>query len=120
LKLQILLLHYLIALVWLINGLFCKVLGLVPRHEMIVARILGASVAPKATILIGFLEIGMFFWILSRIRSRWCAWTQIGVVTVMNLLEFVLVPDLLLFGRSNIMFATLFLLLVFWNMQKTE
>jgi hypothetical protein len=34
-----------IALVWLANGLLCKVLGLVPRHEAIVARILGPHAA---------------------------------------------------------------------------
>lgn len=33
-------LTYLFALVWLVNGLLCKVLGLVPRHAAIVARIL--------------------------------------------------------------------------------
>ena len=32
-----------IALVWLGNGLVAKVLGLVPRHEEIVAQILGPS-----------------------------------------------------------------------------
>ncbi len=31
----------LIAGVWVVNGLFCKVLNLTPRHESIVARILG-------------------------------------------------------------------------------
>ena len=36
-------LHYLIAAVWLANGLFCKVLNLVPRHQQIVARILGKT-----------------------------------------------------------------------------
>jgi hypothetical protein len=31
----------LIAAAWLVNGLFCKVLNFVPRHEEIVRRILG-------------------------------------------------------------------------------
>jgi len=35
------LLKYFIALIWLINGLFCKLLNFVPRHEEIVKRILG-------------------------------------------------------------------------------
>ncbi len=34
-------LNYLIAAVWIANGLFCKVLNLVPRHQEIVARIIG-------------------------------------------------------------------------------
>ncbi len=107
--------HILIALVWLINGLFCKVLDLVPRHQMIVGRILGEGISNIATVGIGFLEIGMFVWILSRIRPQWCAWTQIIVVATMNIMEFILVPDLLLFGKANILFATLFIGLVFWN-----
>jgi hypothetical protein len=40
---------YLIAAVWLINGLVCKVLNLVPRHREIVARILGDNHAPLFT-----------------------------------------------------------------------
>jgi hypothetical protein len=55
-----------IALVWLINGLFCKILGLVPRHQMIVARILGENYSFIATKTIGLLEVLMFAWILSR------------------------------------------------------
>lgn len=34
-------LTYFIALVWLVNGLFCKVLNLVPRHQEIIGEILG-------------------------------------------------------------------------------
>ncbi len=37
------LLTYAIASVWLVNGLFCKVLNWVPRHQFIVARILGKN-----------------------------------------------------------------------------
>ena len=51
--------HYFIAAVWLINGLFCKVLNLVPRHEAIVSRILHTNNARLLTILIGLAEIGM-------------------------------------------------------------
>jgi len=36
-------LNYCIAIIWLLNGLFCKVLNLVPRHQEIVARILGST-----------------------------------------------------------------------------
>ena len=47
----------LISLVWLINGLFCKVMNLVPRHQLIVARILGEEYAGILTKTIGVLEI---------------------------------------------------------------
>lgn len=104
-----------IALVWLINGLFCKVLNLVPRHQAIVAEILGKDYAALATKTIGVLETGMCIWVLSRIRSRWCAIVQIVVVAVMNIIEFFLVPHLLLFGRFNALFAFLFIIVIFYN-----
>ena len=47
------LITYLMALVWLINGLLCKVLMLVPRHAAIVARILGPAHASVLIRLIG-------------------------------------------------------------------
>ncbi|SFF01842.1 DoxX-like family protein [Chitinophaga sp. CF118] len=100
-----------ISLVWLINGLFCKVLNLVPRHKMIVTRILGDDY----TVAIGILEILMAVWILTRIKSRLCAVTQMLVVAIMNILEFILVPDLLLFGHFNIVVASCFILVIFLN-----
>jgi hypothetical protein len=104
-----------ITLVWLVNGLFCKVLNYVPRHRMIVARILGETHAPIFTTVIGLSEILMALWIASGIRSRWCALAQITVVGLMNILEFILVPDLLLFGRFNAVFATTFIVVVYIN-----
>jgi hypothetical protein len=98
----------LISLVWLINGLFCKVLDLVPRHQLIVARILGAEYASLLTKTIGFLEIAVCFWILSGFKSRLCVIFQIVVVLTMNILEFWLAPDLLLFGKLNLLVAFTF------------
>jgi hypothetical protein len=107
--------NYLIALVWISNGLFCKVLNLIPRHEQIVARILGAEYAGVLTRLIGVAEIFMAVWVLSRVYSRLNAWTQIIIVVAMNILEFLLVPDLLLWGRFNAIFAFLFVAAVYYN-----
>lgn len=103
----------LFALVWLVNGLYCKVLDAVPRHRQIVARILGEPQAAMLTTLIGLAEIGMAVWILSGIRPRWCAWCQIVIVLIMNLIEFMLVPDLLLFGRANLLVASFFVVVVY-------
>ena len=105
-------LTYLIALVWLANGLLCKVLGLVPRHAAIVARILGPAYAGPLTRLIGVAEIGMAIWMLSGIKRRWCVLTQMGLVAVMNTLEYFMAPDLLLWGQANALFAGLFILLL--------
>jgi len=109
------LLNYFIAAIWIINGLFCKVLNLVPRHQEIVARILGSDHARLLTIAIGLSEIAMAVWILSGIRRRLNAIAQIMIIAAMNTLEFILVPDLLLWGRFNALFAFLFILLIFYN-----
>jgi hypothetical protein len=108
-------LTYLIAAVWIGNGLFCKVLNLVSRHEQIVARILGVEYSRPLTLLIGLSEIGMAVWILTGFKARLNAFAQIAVVVVMNTLEFILVPDLLLWGKFNSLFAFLFILVVFCN-----
>jgi len=109
------LITYFIATVWLVNGLFCKVLNLVPRHEAIVAHILGDDHSRLLTILIGISEIVMAVWILTGIKKRFNAVVQIAIVTIMNILEFLLVPDLLLWGKLNFLFAMLFVLLVYYN-----
>ena len=106
------LLSYFIAAVWLGNGLFCKVLNLVPRHQEIVGRILGNDHAVIFTKLIGFSEILMAIWVLSGIKSRLNAFTQIVIIASMNILEFFLVPDLLLWGKFNSLFAFLFIIVI--------
>ena len=107
--------NYFIAAVWLANGLFCKVLNLVPRHQKIVERILGTSRGRLLTVAIGFSEIAMAVWILSGVMTRLNAITQIVIIGAMNALEFVLAPDLLLWKRFNALFAFLFMLLIFYN-----
>jgi len=108
-------LTYCIATVWLANGLFCKVLNLVPRHEQIVARILGNDYSRPLTILIGLSEIVMAVWVLTKFKSKINAIAQMTVVATMNIIEFIVVPDLLLWGRLNIVFAFLFIRLVYYN-----
>jgi hypothetical protein len=108
-------LNYFIATVWVANGLFCKLLNLVPRHQQIVARILGADYSNPLTFLIGVSEIIMAVWILSRLWTRPNAVIQILVIATMNILEFILVPDLLLWGKANAIFAVLFILLIYYN-----
>lgn len=108
-------LTYLIATVWIVNGLFCKVLHFAPRHEQIVARILGNDYSRPLTIAIGISEIFMALWILSRYKTRLNAIAQIAIVVAMNTIEFFLAPDLLLWGKFNAVFAFLFILIVFCN-----
>ena len=109
------LLNYFIASVWIINGLICKMLNFIPRHQEIVGCILGNEHARVLTFFIGQSEVLMGIWILSGIKKRLNAVTQILVIGTMNLLEFILVPDLLLWGRFNALFAFLFILLIYYN-----
>lgn len=103
------------ASVWLANGLFCKLFDVVPRHRQIVARLLGEDHASLFTKTIGALEIMMAIWIVCRIRPRWCTIAQIVLVATMNVIEFILAPDLLLFGRFNILVAFVFTVALFLN-----
>lgn len=104
-----------ICLVWLVNGLFCKVLNLVPRHQEIVARILGEQYSWLFTKAIGVSEMLMVVWVLSRIKTRFCAIFQMVIIGTMNIIEFILAPDLLLFGRMNIVVASIFIGLIYVN-----
>jgi hypothetical protein len=106
---------FLIAGVWIANGLFCKVLNLVPRHEKIVARILGEAHAGLFTRAIGVSEILMAVWIITRIWPRLNAIAQMAIIAVMNCIEFILAPDLLLWGKANALFALLFIVLIYFN-----
>jgi hypothetical protein len=108
-------LNYSIAAVWIVNGLFCKVLNLVPRHQEIVARILDIKAPALLTISIGLAEIGMAIWILSGIRPRLNAITQIIVIAIMNSLEFFIAPDLLLWGKANAIFAFMFIVMIYFK-----
>lgn len=109
------LLTYFTALVWFINGFFCKLLNLVPRHELIVARTLGPQFAMPLTRIIGGLEVLMAVWILTRIMPRMNAIIQVMVIATMNAMEFMFVPDLLLWGKANAVFAFLFILVILYN-----
>ena len=102
----------LLGTIWLVNGLFCKVLDLVPRHEQIVARILGPEHARTWTVLIGISEVCMAICIWSRLKPRLSAVTQIVTIGSMNVLEFVLAADLLLWGRANLLFAAFLVVLI--------
>jgi hypothetical protein len=109
------LLNFFIATVWISNGLFCKVLNFVPRHQEIVGRILSNEHSRLLTLVIGLSEMAMAVWILSSLWTRLNAATQIFIIALMNSLEFFLVPDLLLWGKANAVFAFMFILLIYCN-----
>ena len=82
---------------------------------MIVGRILGEKHARLITVVIGIAEICMAVWTVSGIMPLLNTLTQIGIVAAMNILEFVLAPDLLLFGRMNSVVAAIFIVLIAAN-----
>lgn len=109
------LLTYFISLVWFINGLYCKILNQVPRHQEIVARILNEEYAREITFTIGILEIIMVIWILSNYKSKLNAFSQIGIIVLMNIIELIFAKDFLLFGNLNIVFAILFCAVIYYQ-----
>jgi hypothetical protein len=57
----------------------------------------------------------MALWIVSRYKTKLNAITQIAIIAVMNTLEFILVPDLLLWGKFNSLFAFLLIIAIYIN-----
>lgn len=104
-----------IAMIWIGNGLLCKVLNLVPRHQQIVGSILGEGHSRLITFLIGISEVLLAIWILTCYKSRLSAVFQIAVVATMNIIEFLVVPELLLWGKFNLLFSFLFIIVVYIN-----
>lgn len=88
---------------------------MVPRHTQIVSAILGGEHARLLTMLIGVAETCMAVWIIIGITPKLNAIVQAVVIAVMNVLEFMLVPQLLLWGRLNIVFAFLFIVVILYN-----
>ena len=109
---------YCIATVWLINGLYCKVLGYVPRHELIVGKILGNEYAHVLINLIGISEILVSIWVVGKIKQRFCANFQIAIVMLMNIIEICVVRDLLMWGKLNIVFALFFVIFIWLHEYK--
>lgn len=108
-------LKYLIASVWLVNGLICKVLNFTQRHQEIVGAILNIKYAREITLLIGVLEVIMSFWILSNYKQKLSAFTQIFFLMTMNSIEFIYVKELLLWGELNLVFAIIFSVIVYYS-----
>lgn len=109
------LIDLMLAAVWLTMGLYCKVLGQVPRHEAIVAEVLSTNLAVWLTPLIGLGECTLAIWIATGLYRKGSASVQILLVITMNMLEFTLAVDHLLWGPLNFLVAILFCILVYWN-----
>ena len=85
-----------IGTVWVFHGLYSKFLNGIPRHRLIVGRVLGNKIAGVATKLIGLLEVLLGLWVFSGWERTTCAAVQTLAIVGMNALEILLAGDLLI------------------------
>src|SRR5882672_6220768 len=85
-----------IGSVWLFHGLYSKILNGIPRHRLIVGKILGDSNAGIATKAIGLLEVLLGLWASAGWQPVGCAVVQTAAIIAMNTLEIFLARALLI------------------------
>lgn len=107
-----LVLTILIGSVWVFHGLFSKLANGIPRHRLIVERILGEPFANSATTAIGVMEISLGLWAYSRCQRKVCALVQTLAIVSMNFLEILLARDLLISAPGMVALNLVFLTLV--------
>ena len=103
-----------IGSVWVFHGLYSKILNGIPRHRLIVGKILGAANAGLATRAIGLLEVLLGLWALSGWQPVGCAVVQTVAIVAMNTLEISLAAELLLSAVGMVILNLGFLSLV-WH-----
>ena len=97
------------ACVWILFGLVFKVLQVVPRHERIVAAVIGPDWAGPATVSIGMAEGCMGLWILSGRWPWFCVSLQTIAIAAMNVLELRYASEHLLAPLAMLCANTVFL-----------
>lgn len=103
-----------IAGVWIFHGLFSKILDGIPRHRLIVGKILGDEFAAPATILIGCLEILLGCWGLSGKYRKPCAGLMTMALVSMNTLEIILARELLISAVGMVLLNLAFIAMIWW------
>jgi hypothetical protein len=104
-----------ISVIWIINGLYCKLLNFVPRHQEIVSIITNIENPSFLTKFIGLLEIFLGLLIIISDKCKILAILQITLILTMNIIEFTLAPEMLLWGKFNIVFALLFISFIYYT-----
>jgi len=104
----------LIGSVWVFHGLYSKILNGIPRHRMIVAKILGSANARSATLAIGFLELLLGVWVFTGWYSAPCAVIQTAAIISMNMLEIALAAELLISAIGMVALNMGFLALIWY------
>jgi hypothetical protein len=103
-----------IAVVWIFHGLYSKILDGIPRHRLIVGKILGAKRAGIATKTIGLAEMLLGGWAIIGCHPVWCASVQTAAIFAMNTLEILLARELLISALGMVFLNLGFLSLVWW------
>jgi hypothetical protein len=102
-----------VATVWLVHGLYNKLLGGSPRHLAIVQSVPGLDGRIGELVLsaVGVLEVAIALWVLSQRAPRPCAATQTLALLSMNTIELTYARDLLLWPAGlvpmNLVFSGL-------------
>jgi DoxX-like protein len=80
------LIRFSIALVWLYQGLWCKVLGRAPGHVAVISAVpfIGPAGSRYALIALGLFECGIAAWVWSGRRMREAAMVQTVLLAAMN------------------------------------
>jgi predicted Co/Zn/Cd cation transporter (cation efflux family) len=104
----------LIGSVWVFHGLYSKISNGIPRHRLIVGRILGEGIADSATFAIGLMEILLGLWAYSGRWRKGCALVQTLAITAMNSLEIYLAKDLLISAPGMVVLNLAFLSLIWY------
>jgi uncharacterized membrane protein YphA (DoxX/SURF4 family) len=75
-----------IALVWVYQGLWCKVLGGIPRHLDVISAVpfIGPAAGHITLIALGLLESGIAVWVLWGRWMRYAAVVQTLLLAAMN------------------------------------
>jgi len=107
-----------ISAVWIFHGFYSKILDGIPRHRLIVGRILGDEHARPLTIMIGAGEILLGLWVLSGRRTFACALFQTLALMAMNTLEILFAKELLISAPGMVALNLLLLGSAWWLAQR--
>jgi DoxX-like family/Uncharacterized conserved protein (COG2071) len=106
--------------VWLVHGLYNKLLHGSPRHLAIVQSVPGLAgpTGQRVLVLIGLFEVAMALWVLSGWRGRLCAATQTVALLSMNVFELSFARDKLLWPAGLIPLNLAFLALAWMSAER--
>ncbi len=86
----------LIGSVWVFHGFYSKILNGIPRHRLIVGKVLRLKDPTWMTRLIGLAEVTLGIWVFTGWQPIPCAAVQTCALVGMNTLEILIAKELLL------------------------